>query len=627
MATPSKGDVGTQPTPYNDHEATWAQQGEIPEAGREANHDERPQEPGDTIINAALDWTTNPLKENGVSWRGEYAFGVEAIKEKGASNDWPINNKGHPQGQPDPTPKRQRADSTTGPSKKGRTSANGDVDQRSLATISRPPDPNLATLLQVAQAAQLALARYGIELPPLETPQSEARTPSHYESTAHMRHLAGQHSPRDGGGAHYEPQGDGALDETQPRAAPLHHYRTLWASGPIPSAQTEHLNTLATLGHTGAGQPAAYNAACGPPGWPITEGAQTTQGWPCYPGQTSTPGTETRVQRATGWNTRRYAGPQFVMPLQPTAEETRAQYLTRTGRLHVTVAPEGGFPYVYPSGPNDHIRSIDKRRLASFDNRPPGTTCMIDVFGPALLTADQWETIRPRVRSALAIITGIESVQLEPPGHCSDRPGWDAPTTWLVWNLTPEAVNMLYRQLIWDTTLASFRMIYRVPFPPTFLFAVLNLKKESRTNEAVYPALYMIMLVGEGFEATRRTIAADRNPRFASPEEGARYIAERVWVSVCEMGGAQYRAIGGPVARIYCETPTMDCALWTRWRDELCAIKLPFANGPIRSGGRCKNCHGVDHTTIICQYNKKAIPGWVGVASRGKGRKGKEPSE
>ncbi|KAH9852911.1 hypothetical protein C2E23DRAFT_859558 [Lenzites betulinus] len=289
---------------------------------------------------------------------------------------------------------------------------------------------------------------------------------------------------------------------------------------------------------------------------------------------------------------------------------THAQLLTRSGVMCVTAMPSGGFPAIHAHSPQDHLRSITPRRLAAFDKLPSGTTCMIDVLGPGCLTKERLNEMLPRLRQALITITGEEDVQLECPDSETEKPGWDAPTVWMVWNLSPRATHVLYEQMLWDTVAASFRMIYRFPTPPLFLFAIFNLTTSD--PRVVRATLKMMMMEGRILEASIQAITLDPATRFASPIEGAAAVAQSAWADILDLGGSKYRSAGGPVARVYCVPPTMDHALWTDWRGVLMRTTFPFADGPIRTGSRCKICHGVDHTTHLCKYNRRNVPGWKG---------------
>ncbi|KAH9847127.1 hypothetical protein C2E23DRAFT_863608 [Lenzites betulinus] len=302
------------------------------------------------------------------------------------------------------------------------------------------------------------------------------------------------------------------------------------------------------------------------------------------------------------WKTESLLPPESELP----DTETRAQYLTRTGKLRITAPPTGGFKEVHPNGPLDHLRHISRARLDTFDSLPPGTTCLIDLYGPGKLSETKLKEIRIRVRQALVVITGVEDVRVEHPEQGPPKAGWDAPTVWLVWNLPPNVVYMLYKQFYWDNDLASFRMR--------------DWKDVTRVREA----FRAMLATGDGYNATVQAIRSDSTTHFVTPEAGAWAVIESVKVDICNMGGAQYQSVKGPVVRIYAILPTMDIRLWTYWRAALSEIAFPFANGPIRTGCRCKSCHGVDHTTIICHYDKKRTPGWIGATSRPKATKGKK---
>ncbi|KAH9858725.1 hypothetical protein C2E23DRAFT_855506 [Lenzites betulinus] len=305
---------------------------------------------------------------------------------------------------------------------------------------------------------------------------------------------------------------------------------------------------------------------------------------------------------ASGWaarpNGRISGGEEIPIPADahPTSEEywnlprreTRAHFLTRTGLLRVTNVPVDDPALEFQmNDPDDHTRYISPQKLEAFDSLPPYTACMIDLYGQGPLTEERMNEILPRVRSAIAIITGETDVRVEHPEPSRDGACWDPPTTWILWNMSPRSYYTLFQNQFWDTNLATFRMVPRYPTPPRYLFAVLNLntKEENVIRAAILP----IMLYGDGFQASYKAIAADRTPRFKSPLDGAALVAHSIRVSVIEMGG-------------------------TRWRNELSELTFPFADGPIRAGSRCKLCHGVDHTTHLCPYNKTDIPGWMGKA-------------
>ncbi|KAH9856127.1 hypothetical protein C2E23DRAFT_882253 [Lenzites betulinus] len=311
------------------------------------------------------------------------------------------------------------------------------------------------------------------------------------------------------------------------------------------------------------------------------------------------------------------------------ASQSRAHYLTTSGLLNITLTPTGGFPDVHANGPEDNLRYISDERLAAYDALPPGSACLIDLFGQGSLSEKRLKSIQPRIRNALILITGDENVRVEHPEPCPIGDSWDAPSIWIVWNLSPAAAAILIQQLVWDTALASFRIVPRTPLPPRYLFAVLNLKSDSKQPEAIRASFLTVMLFGEAYEITKNAIAKDRTSRFQSPEVGAVVIANSLSVDTVNMGGDLYTCVTGHVARIYCDPPTFDSELWTEWRDELRTIVFPFAEGPTRTGHRCKKCHGVDHTTHLCKFDKRLIPGWYGkiIPEVEKRRKGKQATQ
>ncbi|KAH9853571.1 hypothetical protein C2E23DRAFT_884734 [Lenzites betulinus] len=290
-----------------------------------------------------------------------------------------------------------------------------------------------------------------------------------------------------------------------------------------------------------------------------------------------------------------------------------------TGMLHVTREPARGFPRVHTAGPWDHLRHIPPTRIKAFDKLPANTACMVDVFGPGDVDNEQLNTIGQQLRNAVVLITGDEGVEVEKPDIPIQGAKWNAPTVWILKNLRPSSHATLRNRTTWDNALAPFRIIERDPIVPMFLFAATSLRTKDELE--IEAAMKAIMLTGDILRETCRVIANDETTQFASPMEGVRAVVNSVRVSVKDMGGDMYRSINGPVARIYCRPPTLHGNDWEEWRKTILKTTLPFATGKPRTGCRCKTCHGVDHTTHLCMYDKKNIVGWIGAEARGSRRK------
>ncbi|KAH9857504.1 hypothetical protein C2E23DRAFT_856252 [Lenzites betulinus] len=271
-----------------------------------------------------------------------------------------------------------------------------------------------------------------------------------------------------------------------------------------------------------------------------------------------------------------------------------ARYVRGSELIRISAVPADGYPAVHANSPYDDLRYITPTRLLAFDTLPPQSTCLIDLFGQADLNHERLQELRPRLRETVEAITGDTEVVVAPPEEAPDGQG----------------LSNLLNRICWDTSILSFRVVPRIPLPPLFVFAVTNATVKEGTD--IDSALQATLLNKVAFAATVKIISKDRNSRFASAEEGAISTAMSAFGDVLDLGGSQYVSITGPVARIYCTPPTLDADLWLEWRKELTAVKFPFAKGPVRKRGRCKMCHGTDHTTTLCAFSNKKIPEWVG---------------
>ncbi|KAH9849658.1 hypothetical protein C2E23DRAFT_888134 [Lenzites betulinus] len=294
--------------------------------------------------------------------------------------------------------------------------------------------------------------------------------------------------------------------------------------------------------------------------------------------------------------------------------ETRAEFLTRKGALNVTPPPPEGYPEVHARDPYDHLRRIPRDKLKRFLQRPADTTCMVDIFGTPPSTPTQASELESNLRAVLATITGGKRIQITHP-EAAITADWHeegSSTIYMVYRLPPGSPTILRTQRMWDTTLASFRALDEEPLPPRFLYALAGVTVD--TAEAVREELARSLVSGKASEATKIVLRGDPLARY-NLEDGPKTIATSLRVKLTTMKPARYADAEQEFALVYCDPPTKNNELWIRWRDAMAAIKLESATGPARADIRCGGCHGADHTTKTCPYDKGRYPGWKGTST------------
>ncbi|KAH9851091.1 hypothetical protein C2E23DRAFT_860823 [Lenzites betulinus] len=582
----------SQPATANSSDERTALQNNV--QTRETAQNESPDDGND-------DWITEMLKSNEEGTNSEqqwleYTGGTTSTATLGLADVTEVEGKRHRPSSPDaPTKKAKKTEGEP---------SSGDVDGGSIL--------DSWGLFQLVQAGQQRLYELGLPIP-RPPPQATLLPPENARAHDSLNTTVDDSEPH----------------QTAARTHATNSYETEQCHPPgqplIPSTRDEQ-NAPQDLWHVRSGE-SVQNAGVTPRAHVEYDkttvddnqsGALREDTVPRSGGQTETSSKKATRRRGTkktngpapGSKPPRVDMPRTVGEERPMPSPFTPWYIRGNFLLRVSALPTTAFPPIHTGGPYDHLRYILPEKLLAYDRLPPGTACMIDVFGQGSLGESRLVEIQHTIQETIAMITGDLKLRVEKPEHAPDGQSWDAPTVWTVLDTSPKAHTMLHSRVLWDTSAISFRIVPRAPYPPLFLFAV-TVSRE-KTVEEINAQLCTALLTGDAFQASMDVIADDPNSTFASPTEGAVIIACSAYVTIADMGGTRYLSANGPAARIYCDPPTLNCDLWTSWRKRLMKTALPFAIGPVRKGIRCKMCHGTDHTTHLCDYNKKKLPGWEG---------------
>ncbi|KAH9011214.1 hypothetical protein EDB83DRAFT_2530383 [Lactarius deliciosus] len=146
--------------------------------------------------------------------------------------------------------------------------------------------------------------------------------------------------------------------------------------------------------------------------------------------------------------------------------------------------PSDGMLLIHSTSPTAALENIDLD-LISFWEQAEGGKLLAHPFNNEARFPELHEDIKNRIFTAVAKITGSQSVSISAPRPSEEAIRKDhTPTTFLIYNLTPEQHELLLRCRVWSSLAITFLVTDLSPPCPRFLFSIKGFS--TLTNEGIW---------------------------------------------------------------------------------------------------------------------------------------------
>jgi len=275
---------------------------------------------------------------------------------------------------------------------------------------------------------------------------------------------------------------------------------------------------------------------------------------------------------------------------------------------------KGNMPKVHVADSTATLNFIDIDLVIEWENYDRGKLIAI----PFSIEADKIEnhvTIGEHLLTAATEITQAENLGISTPTPSDDATRYGhIPTSFLIYNLSDDNINTLMQRGIWSSQAITFRVTELHPPRPDFLFTIRGLT--TRDDDSI---LDMVKIAWEG--NTIQNIIEDIVKSF--DEDCQTIIRTNIHQFLCsiQVKRLDFKTKGkveAPRFNIYADGQfILDDNDWFHLRESL--ANLPYAS-PMQgrattelSPATCSICHGVDHPTGMCDFQK--MDDWNGPTS------------
>ncbi|KAI0744994.1 hypothetical protein C8Q76DRAFT_688237 [Earliella scabrosa] len=290
----------------------------------------------------------------------------------------------------------------------------------------------------------------------------------------------------------------------------------------------------------------------------------------------------------------------IVPPLAPALAGGAPSAIFRAAEV-----PEGGWNTVHYSDPEQPLRGVSARRVQEIYSANANEVLLAEVFNQGYPASSR--TVRETADAMTAVIqelTGQTPTIVPPELEDSTIDIRDAPTTWIIYGLTPGAMASLRQRAFVTAPAISFRVFHRDLFLP---YLVVTLGDFLTSNQGLIERMVRENLQGP----LRQSIATlvERNPTFAhiTTDQAITRVMDTLRVRVLTLSN------GNIIANVFLQSPTHSMELWRAWVVQLRIHawrahdhRTVFA----RRITHCEGCHGADHPTHLCPFPH--APGWNG---------------
>ena len=271
----------------------------------------------------------------------------------------------------------------------------------------------------------------------------------------------------------------------------------------------------------------------------------------------------------------------------------------------------GPMPPIQDATPTSIFDNIHLETVKEWELRPGGKLIAIP-FDSDARSQENHEFLRTKILTAVAeLITAQEiSVAAPRPTEEAERKG-RTPTSFLIYNITPEQADSLLQRKVWSSRAVTFRVTPFATTCPTFLFTI----KDFATT-AMKDVYDLVKNIWDN-ETTRSFIDTTLEDVPAEERRSLKWEAKLLLASM-NVIRLDIKVAGNalhPHFNVYADCSQFsDDKIWSRIRSYLFSAayissiqgratteKIPF---------RCSCCHGVDHPRGLCPFPN--LTGWNG---------------
>ncbi|EIW54960.1 uncharacterized protein TRAVEDRAFT_22783 [Trametes versicolor FP-101664 SS1] len=299
----------------------------------------------------------------------------------------------------------------------------------------------------------------------------------------------------------------------------------------------------------------------------------------------------------------------------------RVRFLNTSGIIRVVERMLSSYPERHRRGPFDITNNLSAATLRAWDNERPNQRCLVSFYkGKVLMSEEDVEFYRSIIRAVFKEATGETAFIVYSPKIAPRRDRWDSARFFPVLNCSPHATRILFEQNGWSTPFGSVFIDIELERIPFYMYTLDGFANVLERENLLATQVEGYLRDKDAQAITRALVMHDVNP----PNDVNRRVTEilsRIVVSIVDYGARDKQGKRPIVANIHCAPPTEDPVLWEEWRDGLQALGAPtsFGIGKVRKHMRCDTCHGADHPTHICPYDKL---GWYDTPNPPRAKRG-----
>ncbi|KAI1783637.1 hypothetical protein LXA43DRAFT_850737, partial [Ganoderma leucocontextum] len=263
--------------------------------------------------------------------------------------------------------------------------------------------------------------------------------------------------------------------------------------------------------------------------------------------------------------------------------------------------PIVGWPSIHSETPDHLGMNVDPSQLVEWMQYPASSIVAIQVYGVVQLTPRETLEVIRRLKTAIARLTDCQMANVAAP-LAVEGSGGGSPKTFLAYNLSTIAADILKRQRCVSTDAIAFFAYDFTPSIPTLLFGLRGFT-ENDANQL--QTIVRNTFLSQKFRSFSLALA-HVNPEFRGLTDEAivNSIIRTIKVTTLEEDGAI-------IAHVYCKSPTALPDLWCLWRDVLGSAEYfssLYGRGTRAQACICSGCHGADHPRSRCPF--ASLLGW-----------------
>lgn len=146
----------------------------------------------------------------------------------------------------------------------------------------------------------------------------------------------------------------------------------------------------------------------------------------------------------------------------------------------VTPRPANGFPRTHQDAPNAILRGLTPGRIDTINGEPEGTVVLVQIYNMGYPRPGQARALSTALSGSVSDITH-ENLHIAIPPQASSNAVQgrrDAPITWAIIRLSPEAAALLLDGWVWSTPQVTFFVYPRETTIPRYLITLAGFAHE-----------------------------------------------------------------------------------------------------------------------------------------------------